>query len=90
MQLRQAGGSKHGLFMTGFRIVKNESFPALYKGLTAVYMGIVPKMAVRFSSFEKYKQLLAGPDGKVRVRPWPRPGFGFGLGYIDRTAKGLN
>jgi hypothetical protein len=28
-------------------------------------MGIVPKMAVRFSSFEAYKDLLAGPDGKV-------------------------
>lgn len=35
------------------------------QGLTAVYMGIVPKMAVRFSSFEAYKDLLAGPDGKV-------------------------
>lgn len=28
-------------------------------------MGIVPKMAVRFSSFEAYKGYLAGPDGKV-------------------------
>lgn len=65
MQLRQAGGSTHGLFMTGYRIISKESFPALYKGLTAVYMGIVPKMAVRFSSFESYKQMLAGPDGKV-------------------------
>jgi solute carrier family 25 (mitochondrial citrate transporter), member 1 len=65
MQLRTASGSKYGLFMTGWRIIQNESFFALYKGLTAVYMGIVPKMAVRFSSFEKYKELLAGPDGKV-------------------------
>ncbi|TFJ86013.1 hypothetical protein NSK_002833 [Nannochloropsis salina CCMP1776] len=65
MQLRQAGGSTHGLFMTAFRIVQKESFPALYKGLTAVYMGIVPKMAVRFSSFEAYKSYLAGADGKV-------------------------
>jgi hypothetical protein len=32
-----------------------------------VYMGIVPKMAVRFSSFESYKEMLAGPDGKVRA-----------------------
>ena len=35
------------------------------QGLTAVYFGIVPKMAVRFSSFETYKGLVAGPDGKV-------------------------
>ena len=79
MQLRQAGGSKYGLVMTGVRIVKNESFLALYKGLTAVYMGIVPKMAVRFSSFEKYKQLLAGPDGKVSQGATFLAGLGSGV-----------
>lgn len=31
MQLRQASGSKYGLFMTGYRIVQKESFLALYK-----------------------------------------------------------
>ena len=33
----------------------NEGFAALYKGLSAVTAGIIPKMAVRFSSFEHYK-----------------------------------
>lgn len=32
---------------------------ALYKGMTAVWMGIVPKMAIRFVSFEQYRELLA-------------------------------
>lgn len=27
--------------------------------------GIVPKMAIRFTSYEKYKQLLADKDGIV-------------------------
>jgi hypothetical protein len=47
------------------RIVKNEGFPALYKGLVPVVCGIIPKMAIRFSSFEYYKQLLADESGKV-------------------------
>jgi len=44
---------------TAKRIVQREGFFALYKGLTAVYTGIVPKMAIRFVSFEQYKDLLA-------------------------------
>jgi solute carrier family 25 citrate transporter 1 len=48
-----------GPFGTAKRIVQREGFFALYKGLTAVYTGIVPKMAIRFVSFEQYKDLLA-------------------------------
>lgn len=40
-------------------IVRRETPLALYKGLGAVLSGIVPKMAIRFASFEKYKALLA-------------------------------
>ncbi|KAJ1655776.1 Mitochondrial succinate-fumarate transporter [Dispira simplex] len=48
----------------GARIVKNEGFFALYKGLGAVTAGIVPKMAIRFSSFEYYKSVMSQtPDG---------------------------
>lgn len=45
--------------------MQNESFFALYKGLGAVIGGIVPKMAIRFSSFEIYKGLLADENGVV-------------------------
>lgn len=44
---------------TARRIVQREGFFALYKGLTAVYTGIIPKMAIRFVSFEWYRQMLA-------------------------------
>ncbi|GKY93589.1 hypothetical protein MPSEU_000326300 [Mayamaea pseudoterrestris] len=47
-----------GPFGTAKRIVQREGFLALYKGLTAVWMGIVPKMAIRFVSFEQYKELF--------------------------------
>lgn len=46
-------------------IVKKETFLGLYKGLGAVVTGIVPKMAIRFASYEQYKRLLAGKDGKT-------------------------
>lgn len=42
-------------------IVRRETPLALYKGLGAVLSGIVPKMAIRFASFESYKGWLADP-----------------------------
>jgi solute carrier family 25 citrate transporter 1 len=45
--------------------VKKETALGLYKGLGAVLTGIVPKMAIRFTSYEWYKQLLADKDGLV-------------------------
>ena len=45
--------------------MKRETPQALYKGLGAVVTGIVPKMAIRFTSYEWYKQLLASKDGHV-------------------------
>ncbi len=56
---------KRGFVTTGAEIVKRESFLALYKGLGAVLTGIVPKMAIRFSSYEWYKGLLADKAGNV-------------------------
>jgi solute carrier family 25 (mitochondrial citrate transporter), member 1 len=41
---------------TARRIIEREGFFALYKGLTAVYAGIIPKMAIRFVSFEQYRE----------------------------------
>ncbi|CDS13869.1 hypothetical protein LRAMOSA06043 [Lichtheimia ramosa] len=60
-----ASGRRLGFLGVGIRIVQNESFFALYKGLGAVIGGIVPKMAIRFSSFEIYKGLLADENGVV-------------------------
>ncbi|KAL1624567.1 Mitochondrial succinate-fumarate transporter [Diplodia seriata] len=54
-----------GFLTTGAEIVKRETPLGLYKGLGAVLTGIVPKMAIRFTSYEWYKQLLAKSDGTV-------------------------
>jgi len=48
---------------TARRIVQREGFMALYKGLTAVYAGIIPKMAIRFVSFEQYRELGVAWNG---------------------------
>ncbi|KAG6830428.1 hypothetical protein H0H92_000731 [Tricholoma furcatifolium] len=57
-----------GVFATGAYIVRRETPLALYKGLGAVLSGIVPKMAIRFASFEAYKGWLADKEtGKTSV-----------------------
>lgn len=48
--------------------MKRETPLALYKGLGAVLSGIVPKMAIRFASFEAYKEWLADKEtGKTSI-----------------------
>ncbi|KAL7271797.1 Mitochondrial succinate-fumarate transporter [Rhizina undulata] len=54
---RAPGVKRKGFFAVGKDIVKKETPLGLYKGLGAVVTGIVPKMAIRFSSFEFYKSL---------------------------------
>ncbi|KAL2129616.1 hypothetical protein VTI74DRAFT_7531 [Chaetomium olivicolor] len=63
---RQPGMPSRGFIATGVEIVKKETPLGLYKGLGAVLTGIIPKMAIRFTSFEWYKQILANKEtGKV-------------------------
>jgi solute carrier family 25 citrate transporter 1 len=59
---RQPGARPRGFIQTGASIVRKETPMALYKGLGAVLTGIIPKMAIRFTSFEAYKQLLANQE----------------------------
>ncbi len=62
---RDKGGKRRGFIQTGVEIAKKESPLGLYKGLGAVLTGIVPKMAIRFTSYEWYKQMLASQDGHI-------------------------
>ncbi|EJT97302.1 succinate-fumarate transporter [Dacryopinax primogenitus] len=56
---RKPGERPRSFFRVGRDIVARETPLGLYKGLGAVLVGIVPKMAIRFSSFEQYKALMA-------------------------------
>ena len=62
---RAPGTKPRGFYTTGKEIVKRETPLGLYKGLGAVITGIVPKMAIRFTSYEWYKQLLANTEGQA-------------------------
>lgn len=64
-----AGTKPPGMFATGVDIAKSEGFFALYKGLTAVCIGIVPKMAIRFSSYEIYKGYFTNKETGVISGP---------------------
>ncbi|KAI9874987.1 MAG: Mitochondrial succinate-fumarate transporter, partial [Pleopsidium flavum] len=59
---RAPGAKRRGFLTTGKEIVKRETPLGLYKGLGAVITGIVPKMAIRFTSYEWYKQFLANKE----------------------------
>ncbi|KAH8671997.1 mitochondrial carrier domain-containing protein [Tricladium varicosporioides] len=66
---RAPGAKKRGFITTGVEIARKETPLGLYKGLGAVMTGIVPKMAIRFTSFEAYKRLLADKEtGNVTGR----------------------
>ena len=62
---REKGAKRRGFVKTGIEIAKKETPLGLYKGLGAVLTGIIPKMAIRFTSYEWYKQLLANQDGQI-------------------------
>lgn len=66
---RAPGVKRKGFFAVGRDIVKKETPLGLYKGLGAVVTGIVPKMAIRFSSFEFYKSLAKKDPVTQKIAP---------------------
>lgn len=56
---RSAGGNPRGVLTSASTIHRREGARGLYRGLGVVLTGMIPKIAIRFSSFEAYKQWLA-------------------------------
>lgn len=81
MQLHRKSGlvKNPGFITTGVTIAKKEGITGLYKGLGAVVMGIIPKMAIRFSSYEFYRSLLKTPDGSISTGSIFIAGVGAGI-----------
>lgn len=46
----------HGLFQTGFRMIKNEGIKSLYKGLGTTMVGLVANWGVYFTAYEFSKE----------------------------------
>lgn len=57
--------TRQGFFATFSRIVRGEGVLALYRGFDAVVIGMGPKMAVRFTSFEAYKASFQNMAGQL-------------------------
>jgi solute carrier family 25 (mitochondrial citrate transporter), member 1 len=70
---------------TARRIIQREGFFALYKGLTAVYTGIVPKMAIRFVSFEQYQNMFT----KLFGLPQPSTQITFTAGLLSGLTEAI-
>ncbi|SCU94186.1 LADA_0G07096g1_1 [Lachancea dasiensis] len=77
---RTAGGKSMGFVATGHQIAYQEGLLAFYKGLGAVVIGIIPKMAIRFTSYEFFRTLLADRStGVVSVGNTFVAGVGAGI-----------
>lgn len=50
------------------KTVKNRGFFGLYRGLSVLLYGSIPKSGVRFGSFEKVKEILADSNGKLTTQ----------------------
>lgn len=75
-----ANGAKPlGFVQTGIQIAKRETPLGLYKGLGAVVTGIIPKMSIRFSSYEFYKKQLTPENGAISTGNTFIAGVGAGL-----------
>lgn len=73
---------KLGFIGTGIQIAKRETPLGLYKGLGAVVTGIIPKMSIRFTSYEFYKRQLAPKDGS-KLPTWSNFVAGVGAGVTE-------
>jgi solute carrier family 25 citrate transporter 1 len=60
------------------KTVHNKGFFGLYRGLSVLLYGSIPKSAVRFGAFEEFKRLAA--DGKGHLTATQRLVCGLGAG----------
>ncbi|KAI4123608.1 MAG: hypothetical protein LQ341_007178, partial [Variospora aurantia] len=56
---RHPDGARLGIKGIMLTTIRSEGARGLYRGLGIVLMGMIPKVAIRFSTFEMYQQLLA-------------------------------
>lgn len=53
------------MFVTMYEVVRTEGIGALYRGIASPILAEAPKRAVKFATNEKYKEMLARPDGSL-------------------------
>ncbi|CAH1118500.1 unnamed protein product [Phaedon cochleariae] len=83
LQLDEKGGQKQytGIVDCVKKTVKSHGFLGLYRGLSVLLYGSIPKSAVRFGSFEAFKNKMAREDGTLS--PSGRLLCGLGAGVME-------
>lgn len=79
IQKKNQLGYNTNFLKTGLNIYKNEGFLSLYKGLGAVILGIIPKMAIRFTSYEYFKSILSNNSNDPSINSIFLAGIGAGI-----------
>lgn len=83
LQLDEKGGKKQyaGIVDCCKKTVKNHGFFGLYRGLSVLLYGSIPKSAVRFGAFEAFKNRMK--DDKGNLSPVGRLLCGLGAGVAE-------
>ena len=63
-----AGKQYNGIWDCVTKTVKTNGFFGLYRGLSVLLYGSIPKSAVRFGSFETVKKQLVDSDGNLNAQ----------------------
>ncbi|XP_033210504.1 putative tricarboxylate transport protein, mitochondrial [Belonocnema kinseyi] len=74
-----AGKQYAGIWDCVTKTVKNRGFFGLYRGLSVLLYGSIPKSAVRFGAFESFKQRMVDADGKLTPQKRLLAGLGAGV-----------
>uniref|UniRef100_A0A336LU80 Citrate transport protein n=1 Tax=Culicoides sonorensis TaxID=179676 RepID=A0A336LU80_CULSO len=83
LQLDEKGANKkyNGIIDCAKKTVKQNGFFGLYRGLSVLLYGSIPKSAVRFGAFETFKQQLV--DEKGQLSTFGKLGAGLGAGISE-------
>lgn len=78
-QLQLNPGKYKGPLDCGISIVKQKGFGSLYRGLSTLVVGSTPKAAVRFASFNIFRNKLKDENGKLSTMNSMFCGLGAGI-----------
>ena len=81
LQLDEKLGKYKGIQDCARQTVKERGVLGLYRGLSVLVVGSIPKSAVRFGTFEQFKKMKM--DEKGNLRPFDRMLCGLGAGVCE-------
>ena len=81
LQLDEKVGKYKGIIDCGRQTVRERGVAGLYRGLSVLVYGSIPKSAVRFGSFEHFKRRMV--DDKGNLTPGSRLLCGLGAGVSE-------